>query len=337
MSSISARPGSWPRWTCSSRRPWTARPSSPWIAPTLRIAPDGRHLLVASGVERDVAGPSASSDGIAWIVGLDGPIVGLIRRADALAEPGDQRHLDTCAWVAFASPDTIVTGCRSGKAGSSPTFQIRRYAIDGRDLGPVDGDPALGDPEQVLIDCGERRGLHLGPARPHALRPRPRRRVAGVAPVRPATTGRRRPTSSSSPTGRPTGTRPVWTDGRPATARAIERTIVGSADGRVLFAIGDGATPGSSSGVRVFDAQTLRLLERWPALASYRWLTVFEHGRFVALLGRPGLTATGGPAEWGASVTVHDATTGQPVVRVGDVGTESPMGFPWMPWSADAP
>ena len=121
--------------------------------PTLRIAPDGRHALVASGVERDVAGPSASSDGIAWIVGLDGPVLGLVRRADALAEPGDQRHLDTCAWVAFASPDTIVTGCRSGKAGSSPTFQIRRFAIDGRDLGPVDGDPALGDPEQVLIDA----------------------------------------------------------------------------------------------------------------------------------------------------------------------------------------
>ena len=122
----------------------------------------------------------------------------------------------------------------------------------------------------------------------------------------------------SSPGDRPSGgTQPVWTDGRAATARAVERTIVGSADGRVLFAIGDGAAPGSSSGVRVFDAQTLRLLERWPALASYRWLTVFEHGRFVALLGRPGLTATGGPAEWGASVTVHDAMTGQPVVRVG--------------------
>ena len=82
------------------------------------------------------------------------------------------------------------------------------------------------------------------------------------------------------------GPPPAWTDGRAATARAVERSLVGSADGRVLFAIGDGVAPGSSSGVRVFDAQTLRLLERWPALASYRWLTVFEHGRFTHRLQR---------------------------------------------------
>ena len=304
--------------------------------PTLRIAPDGRHALVASGVERDVAGPSASSDGLAWIVELDGPTIGRATRADALAEPGDQRHLDTCAWVAFASPDTIVTGCRSGKVGSSPTFQIRRYALSGRDLGPVDGDPALGDPEQVLIDAANGVAFTWDP-REHTLFALDLveggwRRSGSPGDDRAA------PPGVELVGDRPSdGTSPVWTDGRPATARAIERTIAGSADGRVLFAIGDGATPGSSSGVRVFDAQTLRLLERWPALASYRWLTVFEHGRFVALLGRPGLTATGGPAEWGASVTVHDATTGQPVVRVGDVGAESPMGFPWMPWTADAP
>jgi len=304
--------------------------------PTLRIAPDGRHALVASGVERDVAGPSASSDGRAWIVELDGPTVGRAVRSDGVAEPGDQRHLDTCAWVAFATNDTIVTGCRSGKAGSAPTFQIRRFALSGRDLGPVDGDPELGDPEQVLIDSANGVAFTWDP-REHTLFALDLvqggwRRSGSPGDDRAA------PLAVDRLGDRPSeGTQPVWTDGRAATARAVERTIVGSADGRVLFAIGDGATPGSSSGVRVFDAQTLRLLERWPALASYRWLTVFEHGRFVALLGRPGLTGTGGPAEWSASVTVHDATTGQPVVRVGDIGSAAPMGFPWMPWSADAP
>ena len=73
-----------------------------------------------------------------------------------------------------------------------------------------------------------------------------------------------------------------------------------------------------------------RVLERWPALASYRWLTVFEQGRFVALLGRAGLTSTGGPAEWGPSITVHDATTGGPVVRVADEASRRAIGFPWM-------
>ena len=248
-----------------------------------------------------MAGPSASSDG----AGLDrrpGRSDDRPRHAEPMPSPSRATSaISTPApWVAFASPDTIVTGCRSGKAGSSPTFQIRRYALSGRDLGPVDGDPAPGRPRAGPHRCGERRRLHLGPARAHPVRPGPASRAAGGAPGRRATTGPHRPASTLVGDRPSDGTSPVWTDGRPATARAIERTLVGSADGRVLFAIGDGATPGSSSGVRVFDAQTLRLLERWPALASYRWLTVFEHGRFVALLGRPGLTATGGPAEWGA-------------------------------------
>ena len=91
--------------------------------PTLRIAPDGRHALVASGVERDVAGPSASSDGLAWIVELDGPTVGRATRSDALAEPGDQRHLDTCAWVAFAS--TTRSSRAAGPARPDPRRRSR--------------------------------------------------------------------------------------------------------------------------------------------------------------------------------------------------------------------
>lgn len=87
----------------------------------------------------------------------------------------------------------------------------------------------------------------------------------------------------------------------------------------------------------MFDARTLRLLERWPALSSYRWVSLFQNGRFLAALGRPGLTATGGPAEWSTSITVHDATTGRPVVRVGDLGSRPAVGFPWVHRSADAP
>ena len=49
-----------------------------------------------------------------------------------LAEPGGERRLETCSWVAFASATDIVTGCRAGGAGSSPTFQIRHYTLSGR-------------------------------------------------------------------------------------------------------------------------------------------------------------------------------------------------------------
>ena len=56
---------------------------------------------------------------------------------DAIAAPGDERRLETCAWVAFASIDLVVTGCRAGGGGSSPTFQVRRYDLSGRDLGSL--------------------------------------------------------------------------------------------------------------------------------------------------------------------------------------------------------
>jgi len=304
--------------------------------PTLRIAPDGRHALVASGVEQAGIDLPPFATGVGWIVTLDGPTIEGAFRADALAEPGGERRLETCAWVAFASASDIVTGCRAGGEGSSPTFQIRHYTLSGTDLGPIDGDPALGDPEQVLIDSANGVAFTWDPTA-HTLFALDLLQGGWRQSGSPVD-DRAAPADVVLVAERPTGgTPPVWTDGRAASARAVERSLVGSADGRVLFAIGEGAVPGSSSGVRVFDAQTLRLLERWPALASYRWVTTFEHGRYIALLGHAGLTATGGPAEWGASVTVHDARTGQPVVRVGELRTEPILGFPWMPWSADAP
>jgi hypothetical protein len=121
----------------------------------------------------------------------------------------------------------------------------------------------------------------------------------------------------------------TWSDGRSAADGPRERTLVGSPDGRLLYAIGTGSDPGSSSGIWVYDAQTLQPIERWPALASYESVTLFEDGRWLAAVGRPGVTATGGPAEWGTSITIHDTTTGRPVLRIGDLQTDEDVTFPW--------
>ena len=305
---------------------------------TLRVAPDGRHVLIGTGVERTRPDGRSVAIGSAWIVDIeDGRTIAGVNRVDAIAEPGGERRLETCSWVTFASVDLVVTGCRAGGAGSSPTFQIRRYDLRGHDLGAVDGDPALGDPEQVLIDSANAvayswdRHSHILFALDLAAGGW--RRSGSFDEDQDAPTDlvrlAERPASSGPP--------PVWSEGRPATARPLERSLIGSSDGTLLFAIGDGRAPGSSSGISVFDAQTLRLLERWPALASYRWLMGFDQGRFIAALGRPGLTATGGPADWGASITVHDAMTGGAVVRIADVDGPLPIGFPWPNRSADSP
>jgi hypothetical protein len=303
---------------------------------TLRVAPDGRHVLVGSGVERETRDGRFMAVGRAWMVSLDGPTIGRVVRVDDIAEPGGERRLETCSWVAFASVDQLATGCRAGGLGSSPTFQVRRYTVLGKDLGAVDGDPALGDSERVLIDSANGVAYTWDP-RTHTLFALDLAQ-GGWRRSTPSIDDRDAPDDLVRLAERPSpGPLPDWSDGRAATAHALEQTLIGSPDGSLLFAIGDGSTPGSSSGVRVFDARTLRLLERWPALASYHWLTAFDQGRFVALLGRPGLTSTGGPAEWGVSITVHDATTGGPVVRIGDSGSQMAIGFPWVLRRADAP
>jgi hypothetical protein len=128
---------------------------------------------------------------------------------------------------------------------------------------------------------------------------------------------------------RPPGPPTTWSSGRPATDGPRARALVGSPDGRLLFAIGTGSDPGSSSGIWVFDTQTLQLLERWPALASYESVSLLEDGRWLAAIARPGVTASGGPADWGTSVTIHDTTTGRPVLRIGDLRTVGQVTFPW--------
>ena len=122
----------------------------------------------------------------------------------------------------------------------------------------------------------------------------------------------------------------TWADGRSTTEARGERALVGSPDGSLLFAVGVGSVSDSSSGVWVFDAQTLEIIERWPAAAAYSSIALLEDGRWLAAIGRPGVTATGSPAAWGTSLTVHDATTGRPILVIGDLRTDAEVTFAWM-------
>jgi hypothetical protein len=104
--------------------------------PTLRIAPDGRHALVASAIEKYTSFGSSASVRQAWIIGLDGPTLGPVVAANAIAG----RQLEDCAWVAFVEPEIIAKGCHHSFSDGSSSFEVRRYDLAGRDLGPAFGD-----------------------------------------------------------------------------------------------------------------------------------------------------------------------------------------------------
>ncbi len=292
--------------------------------PILQIAPDGRHALVMAAIEVHALFGVSATTRHAWMIGLDGPTLGRIVVADAIADA----PLSACSWIAFITPAIVAKGCRHPTSATSSAFEIRRSDLAGRDLGPAVGDRSEPDADEPLIDVvdGVAYAWHpVGHTLFAADLVRGGWRSAGSAPSDRDNPGEVLTVGQRPPPGPPT----TWSVGRPATDGPRARALVGSPDGRLLFAIGTGSDAGSSSGIWVFDTETLRLLERWPALASYESVTLFEDGRWLAAIGRPRVTATGGPANWGTSITIHDTTTGRPVLRIGDLRTVGLVTFPW--------
>ncbi len=298
--------------------------------PTLRIAPDGRHALVLSSIfaSERLGRPPPSRR--AWIVDLDGPSIDRVVAADAIAAVEAPTQVGGCPWTAFVTPTMIARGCRPPAGGDAmPDFSISRFDLEGTALDPVIVDGSIPAPVAPLIDATHGVVYGWDPAEHYALAvdlldPSVRSRSLGdlVVGADPAVIAgdSRRPAPGPAIT---------WTDGRDSTAVAIDRPLAGSPDGQVLFATSDGSRLGSSAGILVFGAPGLRLLERWPPRASYSSVTVFGDGRWLAALGRPGVTATGSPAEWGPSVTIHEANSGVSVLRIGDLDAEPTLAFPW--------
>ncbi len=302
---------------------------SEWVVadrPLLRIAWDGRHALVLWSAVAVEANGRQLLERHAWIIDLDGPTLGRVVPADAVAEAGGDEPGGACPWTAIVALDIVARGCRT-TTGSTTPLEIHRFNLDGGDLGSIVIDPSRPALDAPLLDVMA--GLVYGwdPV-DHTLLAVDL--ASGGWRTGPPLAGHDNPVVMQIEDDRPPpGAATFWSDGRAATDPAMERTLVGSPDGRLLFAIGTGSVTGASSGILVFDAETLRLLERWPARASYRSVTVFGDGRWLAALGRPGVTASGGSADWSASVTIHHTISGVSVLRIGDLSAAQPLEFLW--------
>lgn len=302
-------------------------------APTLRIAPDGRSVLIMSGVRRDLGLGVPTDERHAWIVQFQGAKLGRVTPVDDIAGSSDPPA--SCSWVAFVRPTIVADGCRYHSLdGSTTDFEIRRYELTGGSvtaapvyLSSTSNDPSGPGADQALIDIGSGIAYAWDPANRVLLAAN---LVTGgwrrVSPPLAAfgDSGQLFPDARTSP-----GPVTTWTDGRAATAAPIPRTLAGSPDGRLLYAVGMGSSPDSTSGLWLFDARTGEVVDRWSALASYESIALFQDGRWLAAIGRPGVTASGGPADWGTSVTIHDALTGRPILRIGDIGAGGPVTFPF--------
>jgi hypothetical protein len=104
-----------------------------------------------------------------------------------------------------------------------------------------------------------------------------------------------------------------------------------SPDGRRVYALGTtgGQDIGASSGVWVFDAETMELLDRWEPRALLNAITVSRDGQFVYVAGAPDYDPNGRFSSWQASLTVYDALTGEIQVIHGHLGQRAWINFSW--------
>jgi hypothetical protein len=111
----------------------------------------------------------------------------------------------------------------------------------------------------------------------------------------------------------------------------VDPGLVASVHGTRLFALGLSSGPsevGTSTGVWVFDAETLELLDHWEPRALLTSLAVSADGRFVYASSAAGYDIDGREnPRWPASVTVYDATTGEIVVLYGRIGEGQWLSF----------
>jgi DNA-binding beta-propeller fold protein YncE len=104
--------------------------------------------------------------------------------------------------------------------------------------------------------------------------------------------------------------------------------LVLSPDGRRAYAIGAGPN-NTSTGVWVFDATTLELLDHWQPRAVLNSIAVSADGRFVYVTGAPRFDVDGNQnLSWLASVTVYDASSGEQQLLYGEVASENWVTFP---------
>ena len=285
-------------------------------ASTMAASTDGKVLLVSVAYS-EVRNESWTNNNREWMIPIDGGTVG---RAVRLSPAATLKPEGWCIGrPTFVDPALLVQVC-TPVANESPgrSFYIRRVTADGESVGDLVVPPRTLDaqyPASAIVDRA-RRAVFLWDAAGHVLT-----RAAiddGQIDIGAVgdemLSGDRLPGSGS------------YLGGDPG--------MVASPDGRRLYALGLGAgfgVAGRSTGVWVFDAETLELVDHWQPRAFLTSLAVSADGRFVYAAGAPGFDLEGHENPWPASVTVYDAANGAIQVIYGAIAPDTWVTFPTWP------
>lgn len=304
--------GATPSLSPSSAPRGTAQDGVYLWANSVAAAPGGRTVFV-SVARSDVRNDNWSGRSLEWLVDID-PGGSSSARAIDPAVAALQPETWCLNQLGFLDPDRLVQVCaKESGTGIAATF-LRRLTAAGASGGDIPIESAgLDGSFPISIATGRsRRSIYIWHPQRHALV-----RIG----IEDGVTSEVAVPASMLPETPPPGERGLgrgYVGGDPS--------LVVSPDGQRLYAVGAGGavgdSPGIPSGVWVFDAERLTLLDHWAPLAFFTSLAVSGDGRFVYAAGAPGLDVDGRENPWPASVTVYDAETGEVVVVHGAVGSD---------------
>lgn len=285
------------------------------VAPELRIAPDGRHLVARSDLV-EVQGPATSHF---WSISIDGQ--GHMSYPRSWPSGSSGGGLDECLGDdGFASASVYYLEC-----GPDLGTSLRRVDLAGKMLGETHIPSEL--QTYPLVSALDRNAGAL------LLWSGVTRSIARVDLTTGALTGP--VTAPLASAGGPLGALGAvaggisdWLAPTAAAKIFLQPGIVISPDGSRVYALGLAqGEPGplKSTGVFVFDSATLHQVAHWSPTADYVSLALSADGKllYAAGSGEGSLPTTVGQA----SVTVFDTATGKVRAIAGQLG-ESAVYFP---------
>jgi hypothetical protein len=296
--------------------------------PFTRLSPDGRRMLVWAWMDGgSPSGPQAPPVPQGWLIDVgqeadDGGVGLLTTIGESLAT-----RLRGCWWVAWTTGDELGAVCWPIDGfGSTPTLTL--VDPQGTELGHVDlastGDSWIAEP---LLDRANRLVFSWQPTGHTLQRVDLDRLKVDALNVDPAATVGRTPGSGSGGPGG--GLRPEWASFTSSARIFYVPQLLAEPGGDRLFALGIRQEEGgrryslASTGIWVFGAGELSLLDRWAPVAAYGSIGLSSDQRWLMAAGQPRSDEDGNETNWESSITVHDVADGRPALQLGMLGPDA--------------
>jgi hypothetical protein len=296
--------------------------------PLIRMSPDGRRVVVWAGI--DVYSPMGPQDpGIpqGWLIDLDpGAASGSIGHV-TVAERRLLDRLRKCSWTTWVAPDEIAALCWPAE-GSNSSVVLALLDPDGTERAVLDVIAEMNSwLSEPILDRANRLVYLWQPVDHTLTRIDLDARTVERLKVDPAATsgGPPGPAGSGEPgSGKP----PVWAAFNSDMRLYYQPQLVPDPTSGRLFALGivqqdrDTQVSFGSSGIWVFDAGTLSMLDHWVPLASYGVIGLSGDARWLYAAANSGADQRGNAADWQSSITVYDVSDGRPALQLGRLGTD---------------